>query len=588
MNDLFRKYKVLLICLLLSLSVLVLFWQVQDYDFILYDDNLYVTENEHVQKGLSREGLSWALTATDAGFWHPLTWLSLMLDYQMYGLNAGGYHWTNVLLHMANTVLIFLVFFRMTHATWMSALIAALFALHPLHVESVAWISQRKDVLSAVFWFLTMLAYVYYAERPGICRYLVVVSFYVLGLMSKPMVVTLPVVLLLLDYWPLRRFPSRFYHFMDTVKFTEASLLRLIVEKIPLFILAAGLTGLTFYTEGKIGALKSLEMFPLEVRAANAIVSYAGYIWKTVWPNNLAILYPHLGMLPWWQVVLSGAILALTTIFVFYNIKRYPFLFTGWFWYVLTLIPVIGLVQIGGHAMADRYTYIPLIGLFVIMAWGGSHVLSGWRYGRGVLFISWGIALSILAVSSWYQVQYWRDSITLFQHAIRVTERNYIMYNNLGGAFFQQGRWTEAMACFEKSSRIKPDYADAFNNMGFVMALRGKQDEAILYYLKALKSKPDSEKAHNNIANALAAQGKLNEAVYHYREALKIRPNDADIHNNLGMALARQQHIETALYHFRESLRIRPDHTDTQNYMNAVIKKKSEGAHAQQQGEASR
>ncbi len=570
MIDLFRKYKVFVICLMLSFSVMVLFWQAQDHGFILYDDNLYVTENQHVQKGLSRESLSWALTATDAGFWHPLTWLSLMLDYQVYGLNAGGYHRTNVLLHMVSTILIFLVFFRMTHATGESALIAALFALHPLHVESVAWVSQRKDVLSTAFWLLTMLMYVRYTERPGTYRYLLVVSFFVLGLMSKPMVVTLPIVLLILDYWPLRRFPARFYRLPETVKFTEASPLRLIAEKIPLLVLAAGLTGLTFYTEGKIGALKSLEMFPFDVRAANAVVSYAGYIWKTLWPVSMAIVYPHPGMLPGWQVGLSGAVLLSITLIVFFRIKQDPFLFTGWFWYVLTLVPVIGLVQIGGHGMADRYTYIPLIGLFVIMAWGGSRLLSGWRHGRGFLLIGWGIVLSILAVLSWQQNQCWRNSITLFQHAILVTERNYLMYNNLGAAFFQQGNLNEAMACFEKSTRIKPDYADAFNNMGFVMALRGRQDQAVFYYLKALERKPDSEKAHTNLANALTAQGKLEEAVYHYREALKIRPDDADAHINLGMALARQRHVEEALYHFREALRIKPDHAGARNSLNFI------------------
>lgn len=574
MNDLFRKYKVLVICLVLSFSVVALFWQVQDHGFILYDDNLYVTENQHVQKGLSLESLTWALTATDAGFWHPLTWLSLMLDYQVYGLNAGGYHWTNVLLHMVSTILIFLGFFRMTRATGESALIAALFALHPLHVESVAWVSQRKDVLSTTFWLLTMLTYVRYTERPGTYRYLMVISFFVLGLMSKPMVVTLPIMLLLLDYWPLRRLPARFYHQLpETVKFTETSPLRLIAEKIPLLVLAAGLTGLTFYTEGKIGALKSLEMFPFDVRAANAVVSYAGYIWKTLWPVNLAIVYPHPGMLPGWQVGLSGAVLLSITLIVFFRIKQDPFLFTGWFWYVLTLVPVIGLVQIGGHGMADRYTYIPLIGLFVIMAWGGSRLLSGLRRGRGFLLIGWGIVLSILAVLSWQQNQYWRNSVTLFQHAILVTERNYLMYNNLGAAFFQQGNLNEAMACFEKSTRIKPDYADAFNNMGFVMALRGKQDQAVFYYLKALKNKPDSEKAHTNLANTLTAQEKLDEAVYHYREALKIRPDDADAHINLGIALARQRHVEEALYHFREALRIRPDHAGARNSLNFISRK---------------
>jgi tetratricopeptide (TPR) repeat protein len=573
MNDLFRKYKVLIICIVLSLSVVVPYWQVQDHEFILYDDNLYVTENRHVQQGLTRESLFWALTATNAGFWHPLTWVSLMLDDQVYGWNAGGYHWTNVLLHLANTILIFLVFFRMTDAARESALVAALFALHPLHVESVAWVSQRKDVLSTVFWLLTMLMYVRYVHRPGIFRYAAVVSFYVMGLMSKPMVVTLPVVLLLLDHWPLRRFPVRFYQSSGTAKFAEVSPLRLIAEKIPLLVLAAGLTGLTFYTEGKIGAMKSFDMYPFDVRAANAIVSYLGYILKTLWPAKLAIVYPHPGMPPVWQVVLSGAVLLSVTAIVIYKIRRYPFLFAGWSWYMLTLVPVIGLVQIGGHGMADRYTYIPLIGLFLAMVWGVKHLTGGWKYERGFFFVCWGVVLSLLFVLSWHQVRYWRDSITLFQHAVRVTEGNYLMYNNLGIAYFQQGKPNEAMACFEKSVRIKPDFADAFNNMGYVAALRGKGEEAIYYYLKALKNKPDSEKAHTNLADALTSQGKLDEAVYHYREALKIRPDDADAHHNLGMALARRQRVKEARYHFREALKIRPDHVGARNSLDLISRK---------------
>jgi len=617
MNDLFRKNFKLLICMLLAVVVIVLFWQVQYHDFIFYDDNLYVTENSHVQKGLNPENLAWAFSATENGFWHPLTWLSLMLDYQMYKLNAGGYHWTNVLLHMACTVLIFLVFFRMTHSPGKSALIAALFAVHPLHVESVAWVSQRKDVLSAVFWFVTMLMYVHYAEKPGRCRYLFVVLFYMMGLMSKPMVVTLPVILLLIDYWPLGRFPAHLYRSIEKANFDQASIYKLIAEKIPLLILATAVTVLTFYTEEKIGALKTFEMFPLDVRAANAVVSYGAYIWKTFWPVNLAILYPHLGMPPCRQVVSSGVILLLITVFVFYNVRRYPFLAIGWLWYVLTLAPVIGLIQIGSHALADRYTYIPLIGLFVIMVWGSGHLFcafekfckankdvipanpgsksgsnTGIHYFRifagflakpgtsnqGVLqgylfFIIWGIALSILAVSTWFQLQYWRDNVLLLQHALRVTERNYVICNNLGVALFQRGKLDEASACFEKTLRIKPDYADALNNMGLVMTFLGKADRAEYYYLKTLAVKPDSEKAHNNLANLFADQGKLREAVDHYKKALKINPDDAEVYNNLGMALARQNRLEEAVGSFKETLRIKPDHADARRSMVFVLKK---------------
>jgi tetratricopeptide (TPR) repeat protein len=394
-----------------------------------------------------------------------------------------------------------------------------------------------------------------------------------MGLMSKPMVVTLPIVLLLFDYWPLRRFPARFYQSPGTAKFGEASPARLIAEKIPLLVLAVGLTGLTFYTESKIGAVKSLEMYPFDVRAANAIVSYLGYIFNTFWPVNLAIVYPHPGVLPSWQVVLSGAVLLSVTGIVIYKIKQYPFLFTGWFWYVLTLVPVIGLVQIGGHGMADRYTYIPLIGFFVIMAWGVKGLTGGWKYEREFSFICWGVVLSLLFILSWHQIRYWRDSVTLFQHSIRVTERNYLMYNNLGIAYFQQGKPNEAITCFERAGRIKPDFADAFNNLGYVAFLRGKQEEAVFYYLKALKNKPDSEKAHTNLADVLTAQGKLDEAVHHYREALRIRPADPDAHYNLGMALERRKQIEEAVDHFREALKIRPDHAGARDSLELISKK---------------
>lgn len=562
-----------MICLLLAGVVIGLFWQIHRYDFIFYDDDLYVTENVHVQRGLNVKNLAWAFTSTDAGFWHPLTWLSLMLDYQLYRLNAGGYHWTNVLLHMISTVLIFLVFRRMTRAVGMSALVAALFALHPLHVESVAWVSQRKDVLSAVFWLLTMLMYVRYAERPGTFRYSLVVLFFMFGLMSKPMVVTLPVVLLLMDYWPLGRFPARFYHGIGVKHFKEASLAGLVGEKLPLFVVAAGVTVLTFYTEGKIGALKSVEMFPLDARAANAIVSYGVYIRQTFWPENLAILYPHSGMPPCWQVTLSGLILLLITALVLYYVRRCPFPAIGWLWYIVTLAPVIGLVQVGSHAHADRYTYIPLIGLFMVAVWGSSHLLRGFKYERILLMAIWGVVLSFLAVVSWHQLQYWRDSVPLLQHTIRVTDRNYVMYNNLGVALFQQGKLDEAAASFEKVLQIKPDYADALSNMGLVTAFRGEADQAKFYYMKALTVKKDNEKAHNNLANLYADQGKLSEAVDHYREALKLNPDNADVYNNLGMALMRQNRLEEALGSFEEALKIKPGHTEARSNMNNTLRK---------------
>ncbi|MCX5855689.1 MAG: tetratricopeptide repeat protein [Deltaproteobacteria bacterium] len=607
MDNPYNRYDKYLISLVLSVFLIVLFWQVQHHYFILYDDCLYVTENYNVQRGLSWESVTWAMTATEAGFWHPLTWLSLMLDYQMFGLNPGGFHWTNALLHIANTILLFFVLSRMTEETWKSALVAALFAFHPLHVESVAWVSQRKDVLSTFFWFLTMLAYVCYAERPRIYRYVPVVFFYVMGLMSKPMLVTLPFVLLLLDYWPLRRFSAYSSHVMGKIRFPQIPPFSLILEKIPLLVLATGLVVVTFYTEEKIGALKSLEMFPVELRTANAIVSYAGYIWKMMWPINLTVFYPYHDVLPWWQVVSSAVILVLITIPVFYNIKRSPFLIVGWLWYLGTLVPVIGLVQIGEHAMADRYTYIPLIGLFIIIVWGASDLPKGWRWRhkKTLLGLSSGIILSALMILTWFQIQYWKDNVTLFRHAVHVTNSSFLAHINLGAALSQKEKWDEAMECFLNALRIKPHNVLIYNNMGLAMAHQGKLDEAVDYYDTALRIKPDDEKVHNNLAMALADQGRLDEAIRHYREALKIKPDyaaahnnlanvlaghgevdeairhyrealrlepeHADFHNNLGVALARRKQLEDAVYHFREALRLKPDHSGARKNMNALL-----------------
>jgi len=452
---------VLLLGLFLMILTFATFEQVRTYDFINYDDNRYITENQHVQSGLTLEGVTWAFTTTHAANWHPLTWLSHMLDCQLYGLNPSGHHLTNLVFHIASTLLLFLVLERMTGALWRSAFVAALFALHPLHVESVAWAAERKDVLSTFFWMLTMWTYVHYVERPGFNRYLLVLLSFVLGLLSKPMLVTLPFVLLLVDYWPLGRFQfgrlsgDRRSH---TPKSSDTGdqksiVLRLIREKVPFFVLCAISSILTIFAQQKIGALGSLESYTLGSRIANASVSYVRYIEKMVWPRHLAVLYPYQQMLPIWKVLGSGLLLVGVSVLVIRAVRKHPYLGVGWFWYLGTLIPVIGLVQVGKQAMADRYTYVPLIGLFVMIAWGVPDLLAGWRFRKVVLSISTGLLLSLLMIVTNLQVKHWQNDITLFEHTLAATSNNFIIHYNLGVAFDRQGKTQEAIAHFAEALR---------------------------------------------------------------------------------------------------------------------------------------
>jgi protein O-mannosyl-transferase len=551
----------LLISLFLIFIIAALFWRVQYFGFIHYDDFLYVTENTHVQGGLGYEGFMWAMTTSHASNWHPLTWLSLMADYELFWLNPAGYHWTNLLFHIANTVLLLLVLNGMTGALWRSVFVAALFAIHPLHVESVAWIAERKDVLSAFFWMLTMGAYVRYVRHPGLSRYLALLLAFILGLMAKPMLASLPFVLLLLDYWPLRRF-----------RFGELSgLSRLIVEKVPLFIFSGVSALVTFLVQKNAEAVASLEFLSIGTRLTNAFVSYATYVVKTFWPTGLAIFYPHPGTWSVWQVVWSVLLVVGVTVCVVACIRRYPYGVVGWLWYLGTLVPVIGLVQVGSQAMADRYTYVPLIGLFIVVVWGVADLLRGWRYGRCVGGVAAAAVLSALVVVTWFQVQRWRDSITIFTHALKVTQNNYFVNNNLGVALFQDGRIADAIFHFQEAARIKSDHADAYTNMGFAMAFHGKHEEALPYYFRALQLKQNDERLHNNLANSLSNLGRLDEAIHHFREVLKIRPDYAEAHNNIGVAFARQNRLDEAIPHFRKTLRIKPDNADAENNMGSAL-----------------
>jgi len=564
------KHRDILVCLFLVMATLAVYWQVQNYDFVELDDNAYIYENRHVQEGLTLESITWAFTTIHAGNWHPLTWLSHMLDCQFYGMNSGWHHLTNLFLHTANTLLLFLVFRKMTGSLWQSCFVAALFALHPLHVESVAWVAERKDVLSTFFWMLTMWSYIWYVEHPVVHKYILVVLFFALGLMSKPMLVTLPFVLLLLDFYPLNRF--QFQQSDGSAKAQQRSIaLRLILEKIPLFVLVAISSAVTFYAQKHGGGVATLEVIPIKARVANALVSYVKYIGKMVYPSKLAVIYPHPGMLPWWQI--AGACLLLVSIsfLAIRVVKQSPYFAVGWLWYLVTLVPVIGLVQVGTQSMADRYTYVPLVGIFIIIAWGIPELAAQWRFKK-IWFITLAIVLlSTLMTVTWKQVGYWKNSITLFEHTLEVTSNNWMSHSNLGAALHIQGRTEEAIEHYLQALRLKPNHVDVHNNLGLALYSKGRTEEAIDHYLQALRIKPDDVNAHNNLGFTLYNQGRITKAIEHYLQALRIKPDFEKAHNNLGVALIRMGNIKGAISCFQEALRINPAYVNAKNNLKNAL-----------------
>ena len=562
----------LFIWLFLFVAVLAVFSQVRNHDFVNYDDNAYVTDNPRVKAGLTLKGVSWAFKASHAANWHPLTWLSHMLDCQLFGLNPKGHHLTNLVFHLLNTLLLFYLLNRMTGARWRSLFVALLFALHPLHVESVVWVAERKDVLSTLFWMLTVWAYLRYVEQPGLMRYVLTILAFALGLMAKPMLVTLPFVLLLLDYWPLRRFQVGPISGSDppitqttpAVQKQISQGIRLAWEKAPLFTLAALSSLVTFFVQQRAGAVESMVVFPLKVRFANALVSYVKYMGKMIWPQGLAVFYPHPGnSLPEWQVVGAFLLLTLLSLLAVRTAYRYPYVLVGWLWYLGTLVPAIGLVQVGEQALADRYTYVPLIGLFIIIAWGGPDLIRRWRYGPPVLATSTVIVLLAMFTSTWLQVGHWKNSIDLFEHTIRVTANNYPAHNNLGVALEQQERLQGAIAHYEEALRLKPNYVEAHNNMGHVLGLQGEFQEAIAHYEEALRINPEHARTHFNLGVAAERQGKFQQALAHYEDALRFKPDYVEAHNNMGILRATQGKFQEAIDHYLHALRINPEHART-------------------------
>ncbi len=451
----------LIVYIVLTLTTLAVFWQVNQCDFVNIDDNIYVTENSHIQSGITMDGAIWAFSTKYADLWNPLIWLSFMFDYQLHGLNAGGYHLTNLILHILSTLLLFWLFNRMTGAIWKSAFVAALFALHPLHVESVVWISERKDVLSAFFCMLTLCLYVYYTEKPVIKRYLVVLFCFVCALMSKPMVVTLPVIMILLDYWPLDRF--------DLQKGKTNLILWQLREKIPFFVLSAVFSIMTIYAHSN----RPIEHFPLSSRLANALVSFVTYLGKTFWPNDMAVYYPFPEQIPLWQVSGATLLIIIISVFVIMNIRRLPYLFVGWIWYVITILPVIGILQDMDQAMADRYHYLPSIGLVIMLAWGIPLLFPNENTRKYFLFAVAIFFLIIMSVLTWKQCGYWKNSTELSKHTLQTTKNNFVAHKCLADALLTEGKNEEAIYQYNEAIRLYPDFANAYNNRGLAYFIQG-------------------------------------------------------------------------------------------------------------------
>ncbi|MEO5720639.1 MAG: tetratricopeptide repeat protein [Chthoniobacterales bacterium] len=566
-NDFGRRD--LMIALALALVTLALYAQVRGHQFISLDDDQYISDNPIVARGLTLSGIAWAFTTFHAANWHPLTWLSHMLDCQLFGLNAGAHLLVNALIHVANTCLLFWFLRCATGARWPSALVAALFALHPLHVESVAWAAERKDTLAAFFGLAALLAYARYTEKKSWPRYALVALCLALGLMAKPMLVTWPFVFLLLDYWPLRRLmwdPEQGSH-----RFAR-DVWPLVREKLALCSVVVASMVVTFVAQSRGGAVRALADAPLALRVSNSIVSYAKYFLATFWPADLAVYYPFpVGGIPAWQIIGALLLLVALTALALSQARARPWLLVGWLWFLGTLVPVIGLVQVGGQALADRYHYLPSIGLFVALVFGFAELVAHLRLGRVPIAIASAVMLLACAACTYAQVGRWRDSITLFTHTLAVTPDNLAIEYNLGHVLGQERKYDEALAHFAKALRITPDFFDALINTGITFIEMGRAAEATPYLERALRVEPGSSKAHTQLALAFAQENQKAEALREFRRALELAPREADAHGNLGLMLARQGEMTEALQHLHEAVRLNPSSAEAHNNLGLIL-----------------
>ncbi len=532
------------VCFALALVTASIYFPVHRFEFLNYDDVDYVVENVHVRAGITLDNVKWAFTTGHSGNWHPLTWFSHMADIQLFGLKAGAHHLVNVLFHILNALLLFLLLAGMTRAPWPSAMVAALFAWHPLHVESVAWISERKDVLSTFLALLSLAAYARYTESKRRMYLLFSILCFAAGLMSKPMLVTLPFIFLLLDYWPLERGYSPFR--------------RLVLEKVPFFLLTVVSSIVTYAVQKEGGAVATLESISLPYRFANAVVAYAQYLKKAFWPTNLAIIYPISGTPPWWQIGGALTLLIAISIAVVCWSRHRPWLLVGWCWFVGMLVPVIGLVKVGIQSMADRYTYFPLVGIFVMLAWSGAEIATTYRSLSSAVAIVGAMVLIAGLLMTSFQLRAWHDSETLFEHAIAVTKNNYFAHDMLGRVLANQGRFDAAQAHFEEVVRIFPNQPYAHFSLGVIFARKSKYDEAIAHYSHAVEIRPDAT-THYNLGNVLMKMEHPDEAISHFAEAIRLNPQMAEAENNWAYVLTTQGRLREAADHYLAALRIKPD-----------------------------
>lgn len=579
MND--KKY-FWLICSLLAVVTIGVFARVVHHDFICYDDPDYVTQNSIVQDGLTWDGIVWAFKSKVAANWHPLTWISHMIDCEIYGKNPAGHHLTNLLFHVANTLLLFSVFTAATGAMWRSAMVAALFALHPLHVESVAWVSERKDVLSTFFWLLTMRVYTRWTKQktspvnqahvdgrnvvarfstPG-NTYFLALLFFALGLMSKPMLVVLPFALVLWDFWPLKR--------ISISEFNWKILLRLCAEKIPFFLLSAASSWITFVAQKEGGSVWSLASVSFYDRVANALVSYVKYVGLTFFPTGLAILYPF-HKWPLSSAIAASAILFCISLFVVRMASARPYIAVGWFWFLGTLVPVIGFVQVGWQSMADRYTYVPSIGLFIALVWGTSDFLLKRPKLIRIALVSIGLISCVILTSR--QLGYWQNSVSLFERTIAVTDENFIAQNDLGYALSATGQTKKALPHFAEALRLYPNYAEAHNNLAMALMESGKAEQALPHFYEAIALKPGYADAYYNLARLLQKQGKTAEAMANYEQAARLKPDFGAAHLALAIQFAAEGKLKDAISHYRAAVSTYPDDAKAQyNLANALLK----------------
>jgi tetratricopeptide (TPR) repeat protein len=543
------------ICILLMVTTFGVYFQIKDHAFTNWDDSIYCCL-EIYAAGLTSDNVKWAFTTFATAMWMPITFLSHLLDFEIFGPDPSGHHLTNVFFHIANALLLFWVLLKMTGKLWQSGFVAAMFAFHPINVESVAWAAERKNVLSTLFWLLTMWAYTHYTEKKTIKRYGLFFLFLTLGMLTKPMLVTLPFVLLLLDYWPLRRFSfgnesgNNNISEKNSVKKSEA--LRLVFEKIPLVLLTIGLSIVTYIAELRFRLEGNYtEQLTFPTRLINTVASYLEYLRKVIWPENLAFFYPYPGDTAWKGIFCGMALVGITIISI-KLIRKAPYFAVGWFWYLGTLLPVIGIVPIGegwpGAIMSDRYAYIPFIGIFIIIAWGLPELISKWRYKEKVLSISAGIVILTLLITTWEQVSHWKNSITIFKHTIRVTDKEYpnlaIVHNNLGIAFFDEKKNEEAISSFRTAIRLMPNNTKAHYNLGIALFTERKTEEAISHYQMAIKLKPYFTDAHYNLGIILLQKGEVKEAVHHFRETLRLRPGFVQARDYLELAMLHSEGIE--------------------------------------------